>query len=140
TLAAASALALGIGANATVFTLVNAVLLRGLPFPEPEQIMMLQTQNQRGQRQNVSFDDFKDWRDRSRSFSDLSAMLSTSVNISDNDHIPERYQGDYISWNLFRMIGETPILGRGFQQSDDVTGADPVVLLGYGVWRSRYGS
>src|SRR5882762_2834220 len=79
TLAAASALALGIGANATVFTLVNAVLIRGLPFPHPEQIMMLQTQAQRGQRSNVSFEDFKDWRDRSRSFSDLSAMLSTSV-------------------------------------------------------------
>ena len=139
TLAAASALALGIGANATVFTLVNAVILRGLPFEEPERIMMLQTQNQRAQRANVSFEDFRDWRDRSKSFSHLSAMLSTSVNLSDTDHIPERYQGDYVSWNLFGMIGQKPVLGRDFQESDDVPGAQPVALLGYGVWKSRYG-
>ena len=138
TLAAASALALGIGANATVFTLVNAVLLRGLPFDKPEQIMALQTRTQKGQQAGVSFEDFKDWRDRSKSFSHLTAMLGTSVNVSDNDNVPERYVGDYISWNLFRMIGQHPILGRDFDESDDVPGAQPVAILGYGVWKGRY--
>jgi putative ABC transport system permease protein len=138
TLAAASALALGIGANATVFTLVNAVLLRGLPFDKPEQIMALQTRTQKGQQAGVSFEDFKDWRDRNKSFSHLTAMLGTSVNVSDNDNVPERYVGDYVSWNLFRMIGQHPILGRDFEQSDDVDGAQPVAILGYGVWKGRY--
>jgi putative ABC transport system permease protein len=139
TLAAATALALGIGANATVFTLVNAVLLRGLPFDKPEQIMALQTRTVRGQQAGVSFEDFKDWRDRAKSFSHLTAMLDTSVNVSDNDNVPERYVGDYISWNLFRMIGQTPILGRDFLESDDQPGAQPVTILGYSVWQGRYG-
>ena len=106
TLAAATALALGIGANATVFTLVNAVLIRGLPFDHPEQIMVLQTRAQRGQAGRLL-----------RGLQGLArpvpfvfashARLGTTVNVSDNDHVPERYQGDYISWNFFRMIGQT---------------------------------
>src|SRR5258706_3549077 len=115
TLAAASALALGIGANATVFTLVNAVLLRGLPFEEPDRIMALRTQTLKGQGAGVSFEDFKDWRDRSHSFSQIAALLSTNVNVSDNDHVPERYQGDYVSWSFFRMIGQRPVIGRDFE-------------------------
>ncbi|HKT81330.1 MAG TPA: ABC transporter permease [Vicinamibacterales bacterium] len=138
TLAAASALALGIGANATVFTLVNAVLLRGIPFEEPDRIVVLETAN-KGQQAGVSFEDFKDWRDRSRSFSQLTARLGATVNLSDNDHVPERYRGTYLSWNFFQMIGERPILGRDFQSSDDIPGAQPVVMLGYGAWKSRYG-
>jgi predicted permease len=138
TLAAASALALGIGANATVFTLVNAVILRGLPFDEPGRIMALQTRTQRGQ-SGVSFEDFKDWRERSRSFSHITARLGTPINVSDNERLPERFQGDYVSWNFFRMIGQKPIIGRDFEQSDDVPGAEPVVILGYGPWQTRYG-
>jgi predicted permease len=138
TLAAATALALGIGANATVFTLVNAVLLRGLPFADPDRIMALRTQTLKGQGAGVSFEDFKDWRDRSQSFSQIAALLGTNVNVSDNDHVPERYQGDYVSWSFFRMIGQRPILGRDFEQSDDMPGAQPVAILGYGVWKTRY--
>ena len=138
TLAAASALALGIGANATVFTLVNAVLLRGLPFEEPARIMSLGTETPRGQ-SGVSFEDFKDWRDRSRSFSEITAMLGSNVNVSDTDHVPEQYRGDYVSWSFFRMLREKPVLGRDFMESDDVPGAQPVVMLGNGLWKSRYG-
>ena len=92
-----------------------------------------------GGKSGVSFDDFKDWRARSRSFSQMTARLGTTVNVSDNEHVPERFQGDYVSWNFFRMIGQKPILGRDFEERDDVPGAEPVVMLGYGPWQTRYG-
>src|SRR5262249_36991845 len=94
---------------------------------------------QRGQQNAVSLEDFKDWRERSKSFTHLSASLSTSINVSDNDTVPERYQGTYLSWNLFRLIGQKPILRRDFEESDDTPGAQPVVILGYGIWQGRYG-
>src|SRR5580765_5908153 len=100
TLAAAAALALGIGANATVFTIVNAVLFRGLPFHDEKRIMMLWTENrpQHIQRNGVSLEDFQDWRDQSHSFSQLVAELDANVNVSDDDQAAERTLGTYVSW------------------------------------------
>ncbi len=139
TLAAAFALALGIGANATVFTLVNAVLIRGLPFDEADRIVSLGSENARGQQMGVSFQDFEDWRDRSRSFQHLNAALNATVNVSDDEQLPERRQGTYTSWTLFRLIGQQPVLGRDFREDDDRTDAAPVVIIGHGLWQTRYG-
>jgi len=141
TFAAGIALALGIGVNAMVFTIVNAVLLRGLPFHEPDRIMVLWTENQPAhiQRNGVSFEDFEDWRDQSHCFAELIAQNDANVNVSDDDQAAERSLGTYISWNLFRMLGVQPILGRDFRADDDVKGATPVVILGYGLWQKRYG-
>jgi putative ABC transport system permease protein len=139
TLAAATALALGIGANATVFTLVNAVLIRGVPFDGGDRLMALWTENAKGQRQGVSDEDFKDWREQSRSFSHLVAQLGATVNLADDVSVPERAQGTYISWDIFRMVGVQPVLGRDFREEDDRTGAPPVVILGSSIWRNRYG-
>ena len=141
TMSAAAALALGIGANATVFTLVNAVLIRGLPYDEPQAIVQLWTENATGQRQGgVCTEDFEDLRGQSHSFSHLVAGLGSTVNISDDTGVPDRVQGNYISWNVFRLLGVQPVLGRDFRQEDDVKGADPVVMLGYNVWQNRYAS
>ena len=107
TLAAALALALGIGVNATVFTLVNAVLIRGLPFYEPDRIMAVSTQDGRGNRNGVSNEDFEDWRDQVHSFSHLVLTLGTSVNVSDNGQPPERAQGVGGCWAL-RFISICP--------------------------------
>jgi len=141
TFAAVVALALGIGVNAMVFTIVNAVLLRGLPFHEPERIMVLWTENRPAHvsRNGVSFEDFQDWRDQSHSFSQLLAQNDANVNVSDDDQAAERSLGTYISWNIFRMLGVQPLLGRDFRADDDVKGATPVVMLGYGLWQKRYG-
>src|SRR3989449_10639273 len=78
TLAAVAALALGIGANSAVFTLVNAVLLRGLPFDQPDRIMWLDTRDLRGRISGVSLQDFEDWRRASRTFSDMALVFSGS--------------------------------------------------------------
>jgi predicted permease len=139
TLAAVTALGLGIGANATVFTLVNAVLIRGLPFADPESIMAVFTRNERNEENGgLSYPDYVDVRDGTRSFSGLSSVLNSPINLADGDEAPERIQGGYVDANLFTMIGEQPVLGRGFGEGDDVEGAEPVVLLGYSVWQSRY--
>jgi predicted permease len=133
-------LALGIGANNTVFTLVNAVLIRGLPFDEPDRIVSLGTRDARDRDGNVSFKDYEDWRRSVRSFTALAAFGNTVMNVSDGGRAPERYNGPYISANAFRLIGQRPLLGRDFTPDDDRPGAEPVVILGNGVWSTRYGS
>jgi len=140
TLAAATALALGIGANVAVFTFVNAVLLRGLPFDEPDRIISLSVINARGQRSGVSYPEFGDWREQSQTMAELSAYVGANINVSEEGKAPEQYRGSYISANLFRLIGERPVLGRGFTDADDRKGAEPVALLTSGLWKNRYGS
>ena len=138
TLAAVTALSLGIGANATVFTIVNAILLRGLPFPEADRIVSISTQNDRGQQQGVSLPDYEDLRDQATTLAGLGAYLNSSVNLSDDEQAPDRVQGAYVTANLFDVVGEQPVIGRGFRADDDVPGAEPVVLIGYTIWQNRY--
>ena len=140
TLAATIALALGIGLNTTVFTFVNAVLIRGLPFDEPDRIVSLGTRDARDRDGGVSFKDFEDWRRSARSFTGLAAFGTTVMNVSDRGRAPERYSGPYISANAFHLIGQRPLLGRDFTAEDDRPGAAAVVILGNGVWKTRYGS
>mgnify|MGYP001389586793 CR=1 FL=1 len=139
TAVAALTLALGIGANSTVFTLVNAVLIRGLPFEQPERIMQLSTRNARDQARGVSYLDYQDWASSTRAFSTLAVMSGGTMNVSDEGRAPERYQGQFISHSLFGLIGTRPALGREFSPEDDRPGGDAVVLLGSGVWKNRYG-
>ena len=138
TLAAIAALALGIGANSAVFTLVNAVLLRGLPFDEPDRIMMIDWRDTRGRNFGTSLDDFDDLRRASRTFSGMSLVFNGSLNISADDRNPEQYPGAYISANGFQLIGVGAALGRAFGDEDDLPGAAPVLLISDSVWKSRY--
>src|SRR5262245_13529618 len=139
TLAAGTALALGIGANAAVFTFVNAVLLRGLPFEDPSRIISLGVLNAQGQQRGVSYPDFLDWREQSRTMAELAGTVGASINVSEEGKTPEQYRGTYISAGLFRLIGEKPVIGRGFTDADDQKGAEPVALLANGMWKKRYG-
>ena len=140
TLVAAIALALGIGVNNTVFTFVNAVLIRGLPFDDPDRIMSLGTRDARNRDRGLSYLEFQDWRDGTKAFTGMAAFSGQTMNVSDEGRAPERFGGPYISGNAFRLIGERPILGRDFLPEDDRPGAAPVVILGNGVWKNRYGS
>ena len=140
TLAAIAALALGIGANSAVFTLVNAVLLRGLPFDRPDRIMWIDTSDTRGRRSGVSPQDFDDWRPASRTFAGMTLVQSGTMIISADDRLPESYSGGFISANAFDLIGVKPVLGRGFVSEDDARDAPPVVLISGGIWKSRYAS
>ena len=140
TLAAVTALALGIGANVAVFTFVNAVLMRGLPFHEPDRIVALWTEDDRARRLSTSELDYEDWRAEARSFSELAATLSSTMNISDEGRAPERVQGAYVTATLFRLIGQPPVIGRDFTARDDQPGAAPVTIIGHTVWQNRYDS
>src|SRR4051794_39518665 len=105
TMVAAFTLALGVGANAAVFTFVNAVILRGLPFDRPDRIVAMWTQNDQGRRNSVSPSAFADWRRQSKTMSNLAATLGSVMNVSDEDRPAEQFSGSYVSANLFRMIG-----------------------------------
>src|SRR5258705_5276823 len=140
TAVAALALALGIGVNATVFTFVNAVLIRGLPINDPDRVMVVGTRDGRNRDRGMSYPDFEDYRRSTRAFSGLSAYSGQTMNVSDEGRAPERFQGPYISANAFKLIGQKPLLGRDFLPEEDRPGAAAVVILGNGVWKNRYGS
>jgi predicted permease len=139
TLVATIALALGIGVNATVFTFVNAVLIRGLPFADPDRILALSSRDPvRNRNMGVSYLDFKDWKAATRTFDSLAVHSGATMNVSDEGRAPERFNGSFVSANAFKVIGQTPAVGRDFAVEDDRPGATPVVLLGYAVWKNRY--
>jgi putative ABC transport system permease protein len=141
TLVAATALALGIGVNATVFTFVNAVLIRGLPIAEPDRAMAIQSFDRvRARTMGVSYLDYRDWRESTRTFESMAAYTFMTANVSDEGQPPERFSGITISANGFQILGIRPIIGRDFVPDDDRPGAQPVVLIGHGVWKNRYGS
>jgi predicted permease len=141
TAVAATALALGIGVNTTVFTLVNAVLLRGLPFDQPDRIVSIAGTDARGRPTGVSRLDFLDWSENNRAFAGLTLIVATSLNVSDPEEggrPPEQFQGTYNSANMFHLIGQRPILGRDFRPEDDQVGASPTVIISYTLWKNRY--
>jgi len=133
TAVATVALALGIGMNATVFTLVNAFLIRGLPFDDPDRIMYVgERDTMTGRSFMVSWPDFQDWRESQKSFIGLGAWSAGAMNVSDEGRPPERYSGAYFTANAFRLLGERPILGRDFLDvlpGDDKPGAEALVRL-----------
>jgi predicted permease len=140
TAVAATALALGIGVNATMFTIINAVLIRGLPFKDPARIISIGMLDAKSRPAGVSRLDFQDWREGSRAFSGLTLFLGSQANVSDEGRPPEQFNGTYQSANMFTLIGQRPIIGRDFSADDDKPGGAPVVILGNGIWKSRYGA
>ncbi len=132
------ALALGIGVNATVFTLVNAVLIKGLPFQDSGRLYMLTLQNKTGGRTGVSNADLQDWRAQMRSFVALGAFSGNSMNVSDDRSAPQQARGQMVTADTFGLLGQQPLLGRDFAPGDDRRGAEPVAILGYKIWQSRY--
>jgi predicted permease len=139
TVAAVSALALGVGANTTVFTFVNAALLRGLPYDGADRIVTIDTRDVRGRQRGVSIADYEDWRS-AQSFDSMTLAwtFGSSVN-DDSGQAPDRYIASRVYSNIFQVIRQQPILGRNFNADDDRPGREPVVILAYSMWQSRYG-
>jgi putative ABC transport system permease protein len=133
-------LAVGIGVNSTIFSVVNGVILRPYPYHDPDRIIVLDSANKRRdiQQGGISYADFKDLRDQSRTLVSVAAFGGRSLTISDSTSDPERYFGSMISWNLFDLLGTPPSIGRNFTPGDDRPGAEPVVLLSHEIWQRRY--
>ena len=132
-------LALGIGVNSTIFSVVDTVAIRPLPFRDPERLVSLHTTHQVNgiDRGAVSYLDAQDWKARTRSLADIATFTGRSLTLSDSEE-PERFNGCTISWNMFPMIGVQPILGRQIRPEEDRPGAAGVLLLSHGVWQRRY--
>ncbi len=135
------ALALGIGANTAIFSVVNAVLLKPLPYDEPDRLVMLWGNVQRAvvERRGNSFPDFFDWRDRNRSFEAMAAVMDTNFTLEIGDE-PERVLGEIISAAYFPILGIKARAGRVFAaEEDSKPGAAMVAVIGEGLWTRRFG-
>jgi putative ABC transport system permease protein len=140
TLTALGALVLGIAANSLVFTLVNGVLLRDLPFANPERLVAITSRDVVNDRTaNVSYLDLRDLQASSRAVTAVGGYEQTSMSVADNTVPAERLTGAYVSANMFSLIGQRPRLGRDFTLDDDRDGAERVVVLGHALWQRRYG-
>jgi putative ABC transport system permease protein len=135
-------LGLGIGLSTTVFCVVNGGLFKGLPFPQADRIVAVVATNhaQNQPQQPISVQDFVIWRERQTSFEKIGQYGFLPINLSTEEGRPERFSGGLLSVAAFEALGVLPLHGRGFREGDDLPGADPVVLLGYDLWRDRYGS
>ena len=133
-------LSLGIGVNATIFSVVDGVLLQPFPYPDADRIIVLHSTNQRAgvTRGGLSWLDYRDWRDQNTTLSNVAAFTGRSLTISDGTSEPERFNGATVSWNLFGLLGTPPAHGRDFTADDDRAGAEPVVMLSHEVWQRRY--
>jgi putative ABC transport system permease protein len=132
-------LALGIGANAAVLPFLYGILLRPLPFEQPERLAFLFENGPGFTQASPSFPNFVDWRERSTSFEDMGACWGTRRTITGRGD-PEQLSGRLVSHSLFGMLGVRPISGRAFLPEDDVPGAAATVLLSHGLWARRFGS
>ena len=139
TAVAVLSLALGIGANTAIFSLINAVMLRSLPVEKPDELVMVLTGRAEGTNFNFSYPLYTDFRDQNNVFSGLMAHSPISVSLSDGQQT-ERIKGEIVSGNYFDVLGLKAGLGRTFAPEEDKTlGAYPVVILGYGLWQRRFG-
>ena len=140
TLIAVMTLALGIGATTAIFTVVNAVLLRPLPYAEPDRIMALWPDRPGSSFSGVSESKFVFWREQSQSFEGVAATagIGSGVNLSGGNE-PEVVSGVRVSADFFRVLGVHPSIGRDFTQEEDSPGGDRVVILTDGLWRRHFG-
>jgi putative ABC transport system permease protein len=139
TIVATLALTLGIGLTTTMFSIVYGALMKGLPFPDGDRIVVINRSNPtRGiQRQPVPIQDFVDFKAQQRSFVELSAATSGTIYVS-GDEKAERFDGSWVTANVFDIVGVHPFLGRGFRAGEDTPGGEKVAVLSYSMWRERY--
>ena len=144
TIVAILVMAFGIGANVALFTVVRGVLLKPLPFQNPDRLVMLY---ETGAPQDVSTDAnlvsggmYAEWKKQNRSYSSLALAQNIRVGLSGSGgQLPEKLKSGLISWDLLHTLGVQPALGRDFTQTDDSPGANGTVLLSWGLWKRRFG-
>ncbi len=132
-------LALGIGANTSLFSIVNGVLLNPLPFPHPDELYAVYTKTTTFEQSSISYQNFLDWQKQNHSFSALGALRSDDFNMTGAGE-PERLHGHMISAEFFPALGLTPVAGRYFRPEEDRAGAGAVAILGDGLWKRKFAS
>jgi putative ABC transport system permease protein len=133
-------IALGVGANTAIFSVVNAVLLQPLPFPDSNRLVVLsEMMPNTGERMSVSFPSFLDWRAQARSFDGMAGYRSYAGTLTGVDP-PMRLNGRMVSAGFFDVLGVKPILGRAIGWDEDKPNSDPVAVISYACWQSRFGA
>ncbi len=138
TINAALVLGIGLAVTNSFFILTNAIVLRGLRIDDPDRVLILRARDSAERNVGMSYLDFRDIRDATKAFTDTAAFAQGSMILGDAAHAAERFNGAYVSSDVFGLIGERPVAGRGFQPQDEEAGAAPVVILGTSIWQSRY--
>ena len=131
-------LALGIGANTAIFSVLNAVLLRPLPYADPARLVMIGEIGSNGAG-NVGYTTFLDWRDRSHGFEEMALVRSWTATLATNGE-PERVAAMRVSANFFRLLGIRPALGRDFRPEEDTPAGWRMIVLSDRLWRRRFGA
>jgi len=139
TVVAILTLALGIGANTAVFSVVDAVLLRALPYPNSARLIDVASTNPAGDRDGVSIPEFEDLRNQMRSLEDISAFQSQSVNLTGGER-PDRIRGAFVSANFFEVFHLSPVLGRTLAKGEDQPGGPRIAVVNEKLWRERLNS
>jgi len=140
TVIAVVTLALGVGANTAIFSVVNAVLLAPLPYDRPEELTVIWSRHapSHAEQQPSSFPDVNDWRAASESFEQIAATRMFSFSLTDGDE-PVQVTGVRVSANLFSLLRVQPVLGRDFLEREAQPGGEPVAIISYSLWQQRYG-
>ncbi|MDB5034528.1 MAG: hypothetical protein JWQ98_1769 [Chlorobi bacterium] len=135
------ALTLGIGANTAIFSVVNTVLLKSLPYGDPDRLVYLWSTPPHGAAGQFPATalDFREWRQRSRSFTGIAARMQQSFNLTANNN-PERLMGEYVSERYFNILDVRPVVGRFFLPTESSDGNDHVVVLSEKLWKRRFGA
>jgi putative ABC transport system permease protein len=132
-------LALGIGANTAIFSVVNGVLLNPLPYEQPDRLIAIYSNTKEFHHSSISYPNFLDWVRDNRSFSGLAAFRADSFDLTGMGE-PERLKVEMVSADFFPTLGVKPVLGRSFEAKEDQIGAPPVVMLSGGLWAAKFGS
>lgn len=135
------AFALGIGANTAIFSVVNAVLLRPLPYPDSDRLVVVRESTSTFPNGSVSYPNYLDWRAGQRSFTDLALVRREAVNFAvaaGGDAAPDRINGARVTYNYASILGVKPLIGRDLTEADDQPGSAPVALIGETIWRTRF--
>ena len=139
TLVAGIALALGIGANTAIFSVVNGVLLQPLPYPDSNRLVTVYESSRDFSHSSLAYPNFLDWRRENHSFTDIAAFRGNDFILTGAGQ-PEHLNGEHVSASLFQVLGVSPMLGRCFRPEEDTQGASGVVMLSYDLWQRRFGA
>ena len=133
-------IALGVGANTAIFSIVNAILLEPLPFPDPDRLVVFsELSPNTSERMSISFPSFLDWRARARSFDGMAGYRAYSGTLTGIDP-PVRLTGRMVSAGFFEILGVKPMRGRSIGPEEDKPNAEPVALISFSCWQSRFGA
>src|SRR3954469_7973680 len=132
-------IALGIGANTALFSVVNGVLLNPLNYPQPEQLMTLHASKANFQTGSISYPNFRDWQKQNQTFSAMAIFRPVTFSLTGAGDAVQ-LNGEYVTSDFFSILGAKPLLGRTFATGEDKRGAAPVAMMGEALWRSNFTS